>query len=86
MASARYGAMSSRPSTSLKTESFDMDSLFDFNAGTTQASASSSQIDTLSPFDRSEERQRFNGPSHDYHQYKQQVGLPVGSMANLPPM
>ncbi|KAK3116761.1 hypothetical protein LTR53_002527 [Teratosphaeriaceae sp. CCFEE 6253] len=86
MASARYGAMSSRPSTSLKTESFDMDSLFDFNAGTTQASASSSQIDTLSPFDRSEERQRFNGPSHDYHQYKQQVGLLVGSMANLPPM
>ncbi|TKA70474.1 hypothetical protein B0A55_10852 [Friedmanniomyces simplex] len=76
--------MSSRPSTSLKTEPFEGDSLFDFNQGT---AASSSNQDTLSPFDKSEERQpRFNGPSHDYHQYKQQVGLPVGSMANLPPM
>ncbi|KAK5740947.1 hypothetical protein LTR17_004301 [Elasticomyces elasticus] len=85
MASARYGGMSSRPTTSLKTESFDMDSLFDFNQGTSQASASSSShLDTLSPYDKTE--QRFNGPSHDYHQYKQQVGLPVGSMANLPPM
>ncbi|KAK1033857.1 hypothetical protein LTS16_015928 [Friedmanniomyces endolithicus] len=82
MASARYGAMSNRPTTSLKTESFDMDSLFDFNTAT----ASSSQTDTLSPFDKTEDRQRFNGPSHDYHQYKQQVGLPVGSMATLPPM
>jgi len=82
MASARYGAMSNRPTTSLKTESFDMDSLFDFNTAT----ASSSQTDNLSPFDKSEERQRFNGPSHDYHQYKQQVGLPVGSMAALPAM
>ncbi|TKA45705.1 hypothetical protein B0A55_13413, partial [Friedmanniomyces simplex] len=80
MASARYGGMSSRPATSLKTEDFD--SLFDFNSAT----ASSSQMDNLSPFDKSEERQRFNGPSHDYHQYKQQVGLPVGSIASLPPM
>lgn len=84
----QYTGTGSRP-TNLKTEQFDMDSFFDFNQGTnTQPSpaiASSSKPDALSSFDK-EERQRFNGPSHDYHQYKQQVGLPVGSMANLPPM
>jgi len=77
--------MTSRPA--VKTEQFDMDSLFDFNQGTTQpspATASSSKFDALSPFDKGEERQHFNGPSHDYSQYKQQVGLPVGSMANMP--
>lgn len=84
-----------RPTPTLKTENFDMDSFFDFNQGTPQpspATASSSKLDitsnqdwsALSPFDQSEEQQSFNGPSHDYHQYKQQVGLPVGSMANMP--
>lgn len=78
--------MTSRPT--VKTENFDMDTFFDFNqGGQTQpspATASSSKIDALSPFDKREERQHFNGPSHDYSQYKQQVGLPVGSMANMP--
>lgn len=76
----------SRAST-VKTEKFDMDSLFDFNQSTTQpspATATSSKPDNLSPFDKLEERQHFKGPSHDYNQYKQQVGLPVGSMANMP--
>jgi bZIP-type transcription factor MBZ1 len=76
----------SRPST-LKTEQLDMDSFFDFNQSTTQpspATASSSRNEALSPFDKTEERQHFSGPSHDYNQYKQQVGLPVGSMANMP--
>ncbi|KAK5128859.1 hypothetical protein LTR85_000192 [Meristemomyces frigidus] len=85
MAATQYSAMTGRPA--VKTEQFDMDSLFDFNQGTTQpspATASSSRVDALSPFDKHEERQQFNGPSHDYHQYKQQVGLPVGSMANMP--
>ena len=81
----------------MKTEQFDMDSLFDFNTSTTQpssASASSSKADatpktashdwnTISPFDQ-EERQHFNGPSHDYGLHRQQVGLPSGSMANMP--
>lgn len=86
MAALHYkSAMTGRPA--VKTEQFDMDSLFDFNQGTTQpspATGSSSRLDALSPFDKHEERQHFNGPSHDYHQYKQQVGLPVGSMANMP--
>ncbi|KAK5690341.1 hypothetical protein LTR17_025953 [Elasticomyces elasticus] len=82
MASARFGGMSSRPTTSLKTEPFDMDLLVDFNQGTSQASASSSShLDTLSPFNKTE--QRFNGPSHDYHHYKQQVGLLVRSIGDL---
>ncbi|KAF2769388.1 hypothetical protein EJ03DRAFT_95864 [Teratosphaeria nubilosa] len=74
----------SRPAT-LKTE-VDMDSFFDFTQSTTQPSpaAASSKNEALSPFDRPEERQSYSGPSHDYNQYKQQVGLPVGSMANMP--
>lgn len=63
-----------------------MDSFFDFNQGTNQNSpttANSSRTDAMSPFDK-EETQQFNGPSHDYGQFKQQVGLPVGSLANMP--
>lgn len=82
----------------MKTEPFDMDSLFDFNTSTTQpssAAASSSKAEATpkttthhwntitSPFDH-EERQQFNGPSHDYGLHRQQVGLPSGSMANMP--
>jgi type II secretory pathway pseudopilin PulG len=80
--------MAGRPTSSVKTEQFDMDSFFDFNQGTNQASpvtASSSRNDMLSPYEQ-EERQQFNGPSHDYGQFKQQVGLPVGSVANMPQM
>lgn len=84
MAASHYA---NRPAN-LKTEQFDMDSFFDFNQSTTQpspATASSSKVDSaISPYDQ-EERQHFSGPSHDYNQYKQQVGLPAGSMANLPP-
>jgi hypothetical protein len=92
-----FAAMSNR--TSLKTEQLDMESLFDFSQSTTQpspATGSSSKVDVtpksasqdwnaFSPFDQQEQRQHFNGPSHDYNQYKQQVGLPTGSMANMPP-
>lgn len=74
-----------------------MESLFDFSQSTTQpspATASSSKIEAtpksaiqdwsaLSPYDQ--EHRQFSGPSHDYNQYKQQVGLPTGSMANMPP-
>ena len=96
MASTQFAGMGSRPAN-LKTEQFDMDSFFDFNQSSTQpspATASSSKIDAtpktanedwsaISPFDQ-EARQRFNGPSHDYNLYRQQVGLPTGSMANMP--
>jgi hypothetical protein len=88
--------MSSRPA--LKTENFDMDSFFDFNQGGTQPSpinpstsrpdatpqAAGQDWNSLSPFDQPEERQVFNGPSHDYTQYKQQVGLPLGSIHSMP--
>ena len=74
-----------------------MDSFFDFNQSTTQpspATASSSRADAtpktagqdwsaITPFDQQEERQQFNGPSHDYNSFRQQV--PVGSVANMPP-
>ncbi|KAK3670965.1 hypothetical protein LTR78_009081 [Recurvomyces mirabilis] len=65
-----------------------MDSLFDFNQSTTQQSpvtaSASHQHDLLSPYDDMEERHQYGGPSHDYNQYKQQVGLPVGSVVNMP--
>lgn len=62
-----------------------MDSFFDFNQGTTQSSpvtASSSRM--TDEWNTLDDRRQFNGPSHDYHQYKQQVGLPVGSTVNMP--
>ena len=96
MAATQFAAMGSRPAN-LKTEQFDMDSFFDFSQSSTQpspATASSSRTDAtpktasqdwsaVSPFDQ-EERRHFNGPSHDYNLYRQQVGLPAGSMANMP--
>jgi hypothetical protein len=96
MASRQYASMGSRPA--LKTENFDMDSFFDFNQGGNQPSpinpsqsrpdatpqAANQEWNALSPFDQPEERQQFNGPSHDYNQYKQQVGLPLGSIHNMP--
>lgn len=99
MAATQFATMDGRP-TNLKIEQFDMDSFFDFTQSTTQPSpavTSSSKFDLtpksatqdwtgLSPFDQPEERQQYNGPSHDYNQYKQQVGLPGGSMHNMPPM
>jgi hypothetical protein len=88
--------MGSRPT--LKTENFDMDSFFDFNQGGTQPSpinptsarpdatpqTATQDWNSLSPYDQPEERQHFNGPSHDYTQYKQQVGLPLGSIQSMP--
>lgn len=97
MAAARFAAMGSRPAN-LKTEQFDMDTFFDFSQSSTQASpataSSSSRADAtpktasqdwsaLSPYDQ-EERRHFNGPSHDYNLYRQQVGLPAGSIASMP--
>jgi hypothetical protein len=95
MAATQFANMSSRGG--MKTEQFDMDSLFDFNTSTTQpspATASSSKADatpktasrdwnSISPFDQ-EERQQFNGPSHDYGLHRQQVGMPTGSIGNMP--
>jgi len=96
MSSRQYASMGSRPT--LKTENFDMDTFFDFNQGGTQPSpinptsarpdatpqTATQDWNSLSPFDQPEERQHFNGPSHDYTQYKQQVGLPLGSIQSMP--
>lgn len=73
--------MTSRPQ--LKTEQIDMDSFFDFSGQGSPTTASTSRVDAMSPFDK-EEQQQYSGPSHDYGQFKQQVGLPVGSLANMP--
>ncbi|KAI5359214.1 putative basic-leucine zipper domain-containing protein [Septoria linicola] len=73
--------MTSRPQ--LKTEQLDMDSFFDFSGQGSPTAPSNGRADAMSPFDK-EEQQQFNGPSHDYGQFKQQVGLPVGSLANMP--
>ncbi len=62
---------------------------------TATATATASKIDAtprsaaqdwnaISPFEQ-EQRQQFSGPSHDYNQHRQQVGLPGGSLANIPP-
>ncbi|EME47530.1 hypothetical protein DOTSEDRAFT_69470 [Dothistroma septosporum NZE10] len=86
MALASKHSQMRRSTPQLKTEQFDMDSFFDFTQAGNQPSpvtGSSSRADALSPFEK-EEQQQFNGPSHDYGQFKQQVGLPVGSMANMP--
>lgn len=65
-----------------------MDTFFDFNQGTTEpspiAGSSSRHWDAASPFDKTQDRQQFSGPSHDYNQHRQQVGIPMGSVANVP--
>lgn len=88
MASSQFARMGSR--NGVKTE-LDMDSFFDFNTSTTASSSkadatpksASQDWNSVSPFEQ-EEQQRYNGPSHDYNMYRQQVGLPTGSMANMP--
>lgn len=81
--------MSNQPH--IKTD-LDMDSLFDFSGSGNSPQASGSQPgpasrnsynDALSPFDQSDERQVFAGPSHEYDRFKQQTGLPVGTVASL---
>lgn len=101
-ASNQYNAMTSggRPHN-LKTE-FDMDTFFDFNQGGTQPSpaigsssrtgqdatpkASSQDWNLMSPFEPTDERQTYNGPSHDYGAHKQHVGMPMGIMNTIPPV
>lgn len=78
--------MANRPAN-LKTEQFDMDTFFDFTQSTTASTSTPRTANadwSASPFDKTDDRQLFNGPSHDYNLHKQQVGLPVGSMATLP--
>jgi hypothetical protein len=65
-----------------------MDALFDFNAGTSQQSpitAPGMNHDSLSTFVQ-EEQQQFSAPSHNYGQFKQQVGIQLSNMnqTNVP--
>jgi hypothetical protein len=74
--------------TSRKDPAFDMDALFDFSAGTSQQSPATvpgMNHDNLSPF-VPEQQQQFSAPSHDYSQFKQQVGIQLANLnqANVP--
>lgn len=40
----------------------------------------------MSPFEPTDERQIYNGPSHDYGAHKQHVGMPMGIMNTIPPV
>ena len=69
----------------------EMDTFFDFNQGTNSPSAGMAskpntmhKMDWGGVFDGPDERPRFNGPSHNYGQYKQQVGVPAGSTTSMP--
>ncbi|KAF2143464.1 uncharacterized protein K452DRAFT_297197 [Aplosporella prunicola CBS 121167] len=75
----------------------DMDSLVDFNAiqspqpssssshmpGSTVTSTMSSPTNTMLPLDQSEDHQTPAKPSHEYDLFKQQTGLPSGSVPGL---
>jgi len=72
----------------------DMDSWVDFNAlpspqaasraSTSKApSAMTSPTSTIVPLDISDDHQTPVAPSHEYARFKQQTGIPTGSMASL---
>ncbi|KAK7525750.1 uncharacterized protein IWZ02DRAFT_445794 [Phyllosticta citriasiana] len=74
----------------------DMDSLVDFNAIQSPAPASSSQMapstvastmasptNSILPLDQAEDHQTPAKPSHEYELFKQQTGLPTGSLPGI---
>ncbi|KAK8190501.1 hypothetical protein HDK77DRAFT_444551 [Phyllosticta capitalensis] len=74
----------------------DMDSLIDFNAIQSPAPASSSQMapstvastmasptNSILPLDQAEDHQTPAKPSHEYELFKQQTGLPSGSLPGI---
>lgn len=70
-----------------QTEKFDMDTFFDFTQRTTASTSTPVAANAgwnASSFDKPDDRQLFNDPSHAYNLHKQQVSLPVGSIATLP--
>lgn len=48
-----------------------------------QESRSAESKGAMNPPDRSEQQRHYAGPSHDYGQFKQQTGLPTGSIQHV---
>ncbi|KAI5208832.1 hypothetical protein AUEXF2481DRAFT_6481 [Aureobasidium subglaciale EXF-2481] len=92
MATAQFAQMGSLPHA-LKPD-LDMESFFDFNQGTSLNSPqlsgptprplvdASAYYNAPSPFE-ADDAHMFAGPSHEYDRFKQQTGLPVGSVASF---
>lgn len=95
MATAQFAQMGSLPHA-LKPD-LDMESFFDFNQGTSLNSPqlsgptprpsidASAYYSAPSPFE-ADDAHMFTGPSHEYDRFKQQTGLPVGSVASFSAM
>ncbi|QDS77780.1 hypothetical protein FKW77_005325 [Venturia effusa] len=93
MANSNYPAMSYQPSNKQYVDPSDMDNWVDFGSLTSPnpngsssrqpASAMTSPASTIMPLDGSDDHQTPVAPSHDYSRFKQQTGLPTGSMATL---
>ena len=95
MATAQFAQMGSLPHA-LKPD-LDMESFFDFNQGTSLNSPqlsgptprpsidASAYYNAPSPFE-ADDAHMFAGPSHEYDRFKQQTGLPVGSVASFSAM
>ena len=95
MASTHFAAMSftQQPSNQCL-DPADLENWVDFNglpspqaasrASTSQApSAMTSPTSTIVPLDVSDDHQTPVAPSHEYARFKQQTGIPTGSMASL---
>ena len=91
MATTHFAAMSFSQPPNQCIDPAEMDNWVDFNAmpspvlaSTSQAaSAMTSPTSTIVPLDVSDDHQTPVAPSHEYARFKQQTGIPSGSMANL---
>jgi len=93
MATAHFSARSFQPSKQQYVDATDMENWVDFGSLTSPTqngsssrmpqSAMTSPTSTIMPLDGSDEHQTPVAPSHDYSRFKQQTGLPTGSMATL---
>ena len=91
MATTHFGAMSFSQPTNQCVDPAEMDNWVDFNAMPSPAPASTSQAastmtsptSTIVPLDVSDDHQTPVAPSHEYARFKQQTGIPSGSMASL---
>ena len=91
MATTHFGAMSFSQPTNQCVDPAEMDNWVDFNAMPSPVMASTSQAastmtsptSTIVPLDVSDDHQTPVAPSHEYARFKQQTGIPSGSMASL---
>ncbi|KAE9962751.1 hypothetical protein BLS_010060 [Venturia inaequalis] len=93
MATSNYQGMTYQLSNKQYVDPSDMDNWVDFGSLTSSnpnasssgqpISAMTSPTCTIMPLDGSDDHQTPVAPSHDYSRFKQQTGLPTGSMATL---